>query len=268
MLRTQLGDLDLNRLGFGAMRLTGRAPWGPAPDRAEAISVARRAVEAGCQLIDTADAYSLGLNEDLVAEALYPYGDHVVVATKVGQSRPGGEWVRLGRPEYIRQQAELSLMRLKLETIDLYQLHRIDPTVPLADQMGAFAQLVDEGKIQRIGLSQVSVPELERALEYVDIASVQNKYSISDRSDDDVLAFCEREGIAFLPWAPLEISAADRPKVAAVAAELDATEQQVALAWLLHRSPAMLPIPGTSKLAHLEQNLAAREIPAGAVAGL
>lgn len=268
MTKVNLGDLSVNQLGFGAMRLTGRAPWGPAPDRDEAIAVARRAVEAGCQLIDTADAYSLGLNEELVAEALAPYREGVVVATKVGQARPGGEWAPLGRPEYIQQQVELSLMRLRLETIELYQLHRIDPQVPLADQLGALAQLVDEGKIQRIGLSQVSVRQLELALETVEVASVQNKYSISDRSDDDVLAYCERSNIAFLPWQPLTISDADRPKVAQVAKRIDATERQVALAWLLHRSPAMLPIPGTAQLAHLEENLAARDIPAEAVAGL
>lgn len=268
MTTVRLGDLQLDQLGFGAMRLTGAAPWGPAPDRDEAIAVARRAVEAGCQLIDTADAYAIGLNEELVADALAPYADGVVIATKVGQARPGGDWRPLGRPEYIRQQAELSLLRLRLDTIDLYQLHRIDPQVPLADQMGAFAQLIDEGKVRRVGLSQVSVEQIEEARQHVEIASVQNKYSLSDRSDDDVLDYCEAAGIAFLPWQPLTVSEADRARVEEVAGPLGVTGRQVALAWLLQRSPVMLPIPGTSQLGHLEQNLAAREIPAQAVADL
>jgi pyridoxine 4-dehydrogenase len=247
-----IGDLSVRRLGFGAMRLTG---YRPAADRTEAIGVARRAVELGVQLIDTADAYGIGANEELLAEALHPYDD-LLVATKVGHTRPSpSEWVPLGRPEYLRQAAELSLRRLRVERIDLLQLHRIDPAVPLADQLGALRQLQDEGKVRHVGLSEVTVVQLEQALREVDVVSVQNRYNLGDREHESVLEHCERTGIAFIPWLP--IPRRELPALDKVAAETGATPTQVALAWLLHRSPALAPIPGTSRRAHLEENVAA-----------
>ncbi len=260
MRDVKIGDRSVAQLGFGAMRLTGAAPFGDAPDRDTAIAVCRAAVEAGCQLVDTADAYALGLNEELVAEALSPYADEVLVATKAGQARPGDDWVPLGRPEYLKQQAHLSLMRLRLEVIDLFQLHRVDPKVPLADQAGALRELIEEGVVRAVGLSQVSVETIEAFREIVPIASVQNRYSISARNDEDVVDHCEREGIAFLPWRPLEISSRVVNAVQPVADRLDATPTQVALAWALQRSPVMLPIPGTASLEHLAENLAARDL--------
>lgn len=256
----KIGDRTVAQLGFGAMRLTGAAPFGDAPDRDTAIAVARAAVEGGCQLVDTADAYALGVNEELVAEALSPYGDDVLIATKAGQARPGTRWVPLGRPDYLIQQAHVSRLRLKLDVIPLFQLHRVDPTVPLADQAGALKDLLDDGVVAAVGLSQVSVAQLEEFRSIVPIASVQNKYSISDRSDDAVLEHCEREGIPFLPWRPLEVSDAVAATVQPIADRLGATPSQVALAWLLQRSPVLLPIPGTASLEHLAQNLAARDL--------
>jgi pyridoxine 4-dehydrogenase len=251
------GDLPVHRLGFGAMRLTGR----PASlEREAATAIARRAVELGVTLIDTADAYDLGTNEELLAEALHPYRTGVVIATKGGQVNLGREWIPLGRPEYLRQQAELSLRRLKLERIDLYQLHRVDPTVPLADQIGALRRLRDEGKIRHIGLSEVTVEQLVEASRIAPIASVQNRYNLTDRRSEAVLEHCERHGIAFLPWLPVAPLTSGGGAVARVAARHGVTTTQVALAWLLHRSPAILPIPGTSRLAHLEQNVAAAHI--------
>jgi len=252
------GDLPVHRLGFGAMRLTG----GGAPDRATALTIARRAVELGATLIDTADSYDLGDNEELLAEALHPYRSDVVIATKGGQVNLGRDWIPLGRPEYLRQQAELSLRRLRLDRIDLYQLHRIDPAVPLADQLGALRQLRDEGKVRHVGLSEVTVGQLEAAERIMPIASVQNRYNLDDRASDDVLDYCTRHGIAFLPWLPVARSViANGADVAgSVAARLGATRAQVALAWLLRRSPVVLPIPGTSSLAHLEENLAAARV--------
>lgn len=255
-----IGDRTVPQLGFGAMRLTGAAPFGDAPDRDTAIAVCRAAVEAGCQLVDTADAYALGLNEELVAEALSPYGDDVLIATKAGQARPGRGWVPLGRPDYLIQQAHVSRLRLKLDVIPLFQLHRIDPTVPVADQAGAMKSLLDDGVIAAVGLSQVSVSQLEEFRAIVPVTSVQNKYSISDRTDDDLLVHCEREGIAFLPWRPLEVSDTVAPTIQPIADRLGVTSSQVALAWLLQRSPVMLPIPGTASLAHLAENVAARDL--------
>jgi aryl-alcohol dehydrogenase-like predicted oxidoreductase len=248
------GDLPVHRLGYGALRLRP----GPA-DRANSIAVARRAVELGVRLIDTADAYYLGQNEELLAEALHPYPADLVIATKGGQVHPGNDWIPLGRPEYLRQQTELSLRRLRVDTIDLYQLHRIDPTVAFEDQIGALKRLRDDGKVRHVGLSEVSVDELVLASRIVPIVSVQNLYNLTDRGAEDVLEHCEREGIAFLPWLPVKPSTAagGNDPLARIAARLGASPAQVALAWLLQRSPVMLPIPGTSSLAHLAENVAA-----------
>ncbi|MFI5729589.1 aldo/keto reductase [Kribbella sp. NPDC051587] len=254
--RLKIGDLDVNRLGFGAMRISGY--YRPDTDRTEAIRVARRAVELGVDFIDTADSYGLGANEDLLAEALHPYGD-VVIATKVGRTRPSpGEWTPCGRPEYLKQAAELSLRRLKIDQIDLLQLHRIDPTVPAADQFGALAELVAEGKVRRLGLSEVTVDQLREARATLDVVSVQNRYNVTDREHEDVLDYCTTEGIAFVPFVPIANGEhAGSPELAAIAQELDATAAQLSLAWLLHRSPVVVPIPGTSSLKHLEENVAA-----------
>lgn len=256
----KIGGRAVNQLGFGAMRLTpDPGETGPPHDRS--IAMLRRAVDAGVQLIDTADSYSYGRNEELVAEALHPYAADLLITTKAGQSRPGGGWVPLGRPEYLKQQVDLSLMRLRVEVIELFQLHRIDPKVPFDDQVGALAELQHDGKIRQIGLSQVSVDQVERARAITEIVSVQNKYSLGFRraQDEALLDYCEREGVAFLPWRPLDIAGVES-RVARVAAELDASPSQVALAWLLQRSPVMLPIPGTSTPEHLEENLAARDL--------
>jgi aryl-alcohol dehydrogenase-like predicted oxidoreductase len=252
------GDLTVNRLGFGAMRITGE----PGLDRAGGIALARRAVELGVTFIDTADSYDLGENEELLAEALSPYPPGLVIATKGGQCHPGDDWIPLGRPEYLRQQAQLSLRRLRLDRIDLYQLHRIDPAVPLADQLGALRRLQDEGKVRHIGLSEVTVEQLAQALAIAPIVSVQNRYNLADRAAEDVLDYCERRGIAFIPWfpvAPLRRGNGGDP-LARVAARHGATRTQVALAWLLHRSPAILPIPGTSSRAHLAENVGAARL--------
>jgi len=253
------GDLPVRRLGFGAMRLTGEPAW---LDRSTAIAIARRAVELGVTFIDTADSYDLGDNEELLAEALYPYRPGVVIATKSGHINLGREWIPLGRPEYLRQQAELSLRRLRLDRIDLYQLHRIDPTVPLADQIGALRRLQDEGKVRHVGLSEVTVTQLTEAEEITPIVSVQNRYNLTDRASEDVLQYCERRGIAFIPWLPVApTTTADvADPISAVADRRGATRAQVALAWLLRRSPVMLPIPGTSSRAHLEENVAAASL--------
>lgn len=251
----------MRRLGFGAMRLT--PAWDPPRDRSAGIAVARRAVELGVNLIDTADFYCLGANEELLAEALHPYPDDLVIATKAGAVRASAsDWIPLGRPEYLRQQAELSLRRLRVERIDLFQLHCVDPLVPLSDQLGAFQQLKDEGKIGHIGLSEVTVEQLDQARRFVEVASVQNRYNLADRGHESVLERCASHGIAFLPWRPIASGATSRAPaaLAAVAKELGATPVQVCLAWLLHRSPVLLPIPGTTDLAHLEENVAAREL--------
>ncbi len=250
---------SVRRLGFGAMRLTG---WGQ-PGTEESKAVARRAVELGVTFIDTADAYDLGLNEELLAEALHPYPENLLIATKVGHSRPSrGEWVPLGRPEYLRQQAELSLRRLRVDRLDLLQLHRLDPKVPLSDQIGALKQLKDEGKIARIGLSEVTVAQLDQAREIAPIVSVQNRYNLTDRASEDVLGHCEREGIAFIPWLPIARGghAQGAGLLGKVAADLGATPAQVSLAWLLRKSPVIIPIPGTSSKEHLEENCAAADV--------
>ena len=254
------GDLPVHRLGFGAMRLTGKGIWGEPRDRGEAIAALRRAVELGVNLIDTADSYGPEVSERLIAEALYPYPPGLVIATKAGFVRPGpDQWKLNGRPDHLQAAFEGSLRRLKLERIDLYQLHRIDPQVPLADQLGVFKRLQEEGKVRHVGLSEVSVDDVERARKIVPIVSVQNRYSPIDRQHESVLDYCEREKLAFLPWNPLGAGAALRPSspLARVAARLRATPAQVAIAWLLRRSPVMLPIPGTSSVKHLEENVGA-----------
>jgi pyridoxine 4-dehydrogenase len=247
------GDLPVHRLGFGAMRL-------PEGDPAAAHALARRAVELGVNFIDTADSYDLGRNEELLAEALHPYPDGVVVATKAGHCHPHDEWIPLGRPEYLRQQAELSLRRLRVARIDLFQLHRIDPTVALADQIGALRQLQDEGKVRHVGLSEVSVEQIVEAGRITPIVSVQNRYNLVDRRSESVLVHCERHGIAFLPWLPIAPSVRSDSPVTEVARRLGATPAQVALAWLLRRSEVMLPIPGTSARHHLEENVGAVDL--------
>ena len=253
------GDLPVHRLGFGAMRLTGKGIWGEPRDVREAIAVLRRAVELGVNLIDTADSYGPEVSERIIAEALYPYPPGLVIATKAGLERPGPDrWKPNGRPEHLRAACEGSLRRLKLERIDLYQLHRIDPEVPFADQLGTFKRMQQEGKVRHVGLSEVSVGEIERARKIVPIVSVQNRYSPTDRQHESVLDHAEREKMAFLPWYPLGAGAALRPgsPLARVAARRHATPAQLALAWLLRRSPVMLPIPGTSSVKHLEENVA------------
>ena len=254
------GDLPVHRLGFGAMRLTGKGIWGEPRDVREAIAVLRRAVALGVNLIDTADSYGPEVSERIIAEALYPYPPGLVIATKAGLERPGPDrWKPNGRPEHLRAACEGSLRRLKLERIDLYQLHRIDPEVPFSDQLGTFKRMQQEGKVRHVGLSEVSVGEIERARKIVPIVSVQNRYSPTDRQHESVLDHAEREKMAFLPWYPLGAGAALRPgsPLARVAARRHATPAQVALAWLLRRSPVMLPIPGTSSVKHLEENVAA-----------
>ena len=248
------------RIGFGALRLCGSHGFEPTRDRAAARDVLRRAVDLGVTLIDTADSYGLGDNEELIAEALHPYPADLVIATKAGQSRPSrGAWVPLGRPEYLRQQAELCLRRLRVERIELFQLHRVDPQVPLADQVGPLRDLRDEGKIAHIGLSEVTVDQLEEATKIAPIASVQNLYNWADRRHDDVVEYCTRQGTAFLPWLPVA-GGRHHPALAALAAAVGATPAQVALVWLLHRSPVMVPIPGTRSPDHLADNVRAASI--------
>jgi pyridoxine 4-dehydrogenase len=254
------GDLTVNQLGFGAMQFTGSGVWGPPADRAECVRVARRALELGVTFIDTADSYGPFISEEIIAEALHPYADDLVIGTKGGNLRTGPNiWIPCGRPDYLRQQLELSLRHLKLERIDLYQLHRIDPTVPLEETLGGLKEMQDEGKIRHIGLSEVSVAEVEQARKVVDVVSVQNLYNLADRHHEAVLDYCEKENLAFIPWFPLATG-----KLAGSGGALDkAAEQhglapaQLALAWVLQRSPVMLPIPGTSKVAHLEENMKA-----------
>lgn len=257
------GDLPVVRLGYGAMQITGPGIWGPPRGHDESIRVLRRAVELGITFIDTADSYGPEVSEQLIREALHPYADDVVIATKAGLTRQGPDvWTQLGFPPYLRQQCELSLRRLGVETIDLFQLHRIDRNYPLEDQVGELKKLQDEGKVRHIGLSEVTVDQLEAAREVADIASVQNLYNLGNRSAEDLLDHCEREGIGFIPWFPLatgELSKEDGP-LADASREHGATPSQLALAWLLRRSPVMLPIPGTSRVAHLEQNTAAAGI--------
>jgi aryl-alcohol dehydrogenase-like predicted oxidoreductase len=257
------GDLEVNRLGYGTMQLTGEGVWGEPDDRDEAIAVLRRAVEAGVNFIDTADSYGPEVAERLIYEALHPYGDDLVIATKAGLTRAGpGDWRPLARPEYLRQQCELSLRRLDLETIDLFQLHRIDAKVPLEEQVGELKNLQDEGKIRHIGLSEVDVDQLEAAQKYATIATVQNLFNLTARDAEPLLDHCTEKGIGFIPWFPLATGKLleDGGPLAEIAADTGAEPSQLALAWLLRRSPVMLPIPGTSSVAHLDQNLGAAEL--------
>jgi aryl-alcohol dehydrogenase-like predicted oxidoreductase len=252
--------LRVARLGFGAMRLTGKGIWGAPANRADALTVLRRAVELGVNFIDTADSYGPHVAEELIAEALHPYPAGLVIATKGGFDRPGPDkWVENGRPEHLISACEGSLRRLRLDRIDLYQLHRIDSKVPAADQLGTLKKLQEQGKIKHIGLSEVSVQQIQDSQKIVDVVSVQNRYSVTDRGSEDVLNYCEQHKIGFIPWFPLaagKLSGPDSP-IGHAAKKLNATPSQAALAWLLWRSPVMLPIPGTSNAKHLEENVAA-----------
>jgi pyridoxine 4-dehydrogenase len=257
------GELEVVRMGFGAMRITGEGIWGPPNDHDGAIAVLRRAVELGVNLIDTADSYGPGVSEELIAQALHPYPDHLVIATKAGFARPGpGRWVEDGRPEHLRTAVDGSLARLRLERIDLLQLHRIDPKVPADDQLGTLEELRGQGKIRFIGLSEVSVEQLEHARTRVEVVSVQNLYNVTNRKSEPVVDRCEELGLAFLPWYPLAVGKlANRGgALAEVAERTGSTPAQVALAFLLHRSPVMVPIPGTSSAVHLEENVAAASV--------
>jgi len=257
------GELTVNRLGFGAMRLTGDGVWGEPRDPEECKRVLRRAIELDVNLIDTADAYGPEVSERLIADALYPYPYDLVIATKGGLTRSGpNQWHPDGRPEHLREACEGSLSRLRLERIELYQLHRVDPKVPLEESLGALIQMREEGKIEHIGLSNVSLDQLQRARQLTPIVSVQNRYNLTDRADEDVLEECERAGIAFIPWFPLATGklATDGGPLAQIAERHDATPAQIALAWLLNRSPVTLPIPGTASVEHLEENVGAARI--------
>jgi aryl-alcohol dehydrogenase-like predicted oxidoreductase len=257
------GDLTVHRLGYGAMQLTGPGVWGEPADRDGAVRVVRAAVEEGVDFIDTADSYGPAVSEQIIAEALHPYPENLVIATKAGFTRTGpGKWVAVGRPSYLTQQVELSLRNLRVERIDLIQLHRIDPEVPLADQLGAFVDLKEQGKVRHIGLSEVSVEQLKAAREITEIVSVQNLYNLTNRKSQDVLDYATAEGLGFIPWFPIatgDLASPESP-VAAIARELDATPAQVALAWLLRKSPVMLPIPGTKSVEHLTENMGTRDL--------
>lgn len=256
------GELSVNRLGFGAMRITGEGVWGWPKDRAEALKVLKRAVDLGVNLIDTADAYGPETSELLIAEALHPYPKGLVIATKGGLTRPGpGSWVPDGRPEYLKQCVEKSLKRLQLDRIDLYQLHRIDPKVPAEESLGALKEMRDAGKIRYVGLSEVTPEEIDRARKILPIATIQNRYNVADRKWENALKYCEKEGLGFMPWAPVAGGRSLREKaLAGVAKEQNASVYQVALAWLLQHSSVMLPIPGTSSVAHLEDNMGAAKL--------
>ncbi len=256
------GDLTVNRLGYGAMQLPGDGVWGPTADHAGALAVLRRAVELGVDFIDTANSYGPYVADELIREALFPYGA-TVVATKAGLVRTGpGEWHPLGRPEYLRQEAELTLRRLGVDRLDLFQLHRIDPQVPREEQFGVLKELQDEGKVRHVGLSEVSVEELDAAREVLPIATVQNRFNLTDRASADVLDRCTELNIGFIPWFPIATGALAQPggPVDHLVAETGATPSQIALAWLLHVSPVVLPIPGTKSIAHLEDNLGAAQV--------
>jgi pyridoxine 4-dehydrogenase len=257
------GDLEVHRLGFGAMRITGEGIWGPPDDPDEAKRVLRRVVELGIDLIDTADSYGPEVSENLIAEALHPYPDDLVIATKGGLRRTGpGQWPRDARPERLKETCEASLRRLKLERIDLYQLHSPDPQVSYEDSVGALKELQDEGKIRHVGVSNVSVEELERARGIAEVVTVQNRYNLEDRHSEDVLEACEQAGIGFIPWFPLATGRLAEPGGALdrIARKQDATPAQIALAWLLARSPVMIPIPGTASVEHLDEDFAATRI--------
>ena len=257
------GDMNVHRLGYGAMRITGEGIWGEPKNPEGARKLLRRVVELGINFIDTADSYGPEVSERLIAEALHPYPKGLIIGTKGGLTRSGpGKWAPVGRPEYLRQCVELSLRRLRLDRIDLYQLHRFDSAVPIEDTLGALKELQDAGKIRHIGLSEVSVKEIEQARKLVTVVSVQNLYNLSDRKHDDVVTYCEKNKIGFIPWFP--VAAGDLAKPGGVldkaAKEHGATVSQLALAWLLHRSPVMIPIPGTSSIPHLEENTAAASL--------
>lgn len=258
-----LGDMPVVRLGYGAMQITGPGVWGEPRDRDEAIAVLRRAVDLGVTFIDTADSYGPDVSEEIIHEALHPYEHGIVVATKAGLARTGpGKWVPVGRPAYLKQQVELSLRKLGTERIDLIQLHRIDPEVPIADQVGALKELQDAGKVRHIGLSEVDVDQLKEAQRTAEIVSVQNMFNLANRTAEPLLDHCTAEGIGFIPWFPLATGELSKEGsvLTALAEQHDASPAQLALAWLLHRSPVMLPIPGTSSVAHLEDNLGAAAI--------
>jgi aryl-alcohol dehydrogenase-like predicted oxidoreductase len=259
-----LKDLGtVHRLGFGAMRIVGDGVWGEPNDRQAAVDVVRRAVDLGVDFIDTADSYGPNISEEILAEALHPYKEGLKIATKVGFTRTGpNQWIPVGRPEYLRQQTELSLRKLKVDTLDLLQLHRIDPKVDAEEQFGVLRELQDEGKVRALGLSQVSVEELEAAGKHFTVSTVQNRYNLTDRSSDDVLRYSEENGIGFIPWAPISAGELAQPggPLDEAAKRLGATASQVALAWLLRRSPVMMPIPGTGSVKHLEENMAAAGI--------
>ena len=257
------GDLNINRLGYGAMRLTGPGIWGEPKDRNEARKVLQRAVELGVNFIDTADAYGPDVSEEIIAEALYPYAEGLVIATKGGFARSGpNKWEMVGRPEYLRQCVEMSLRRLKLERIDLYQLHRIDPKVPVEESLGALKDMQKAGKIRHIGLSEVSSAEIEQAGKTVKIVSVQNQYNLSDRQHEKVLQYCEQHNLGFIPWFPVAAGKLAKAggKLDTIAKQHHATVAQISLAWLLHHSPVLIPIPGTSSVNHLEENMGAAKL--------
>jgi|SRR3984957_12399607 len=257
------GDLTVNRLGYGAMRITGDGIWGEPKDTEGAKKVLRRAVELGVNFIDTADSYGPDVSEQLIGEALSPYAKGVVIATKAGLTRQGpNEWLPVGRPEYLQQQVEMSLRRLKLERIDLWQLHRIDPKVPVAESLGVIKKLQQQGKIRHVGLSEVKPHEIDQARKVIEIVSVQNQYNIGDRQHDDVVDYCTKHKLAFIPWFPVAAGKLAKPggKLDAAAKRHGATVSQLSLAWLLHRSAVILPIPGTSSVKHLEENIAAADV--------
>jgi pyridoxine 4-dehydrogenase len=260
------GDLTVNRLGFGAMRITGDGIWGEPKDHDESIRALRRAIELGINLIDTADAYGPEVSERLIAEALHPYPKGLVIATKGGLTRQGpNRWAPVGRPEYLIQCVEMSLRRLKVERIDLWQLHRIDPQVPVEESLGAIKDLQKQGKIRHVGLSEVKPSEIERARKTVDIVSVQNQFNISGRQHDDTVAYCAQHSLSFIPWFPVAAGKLAKPggPLDKLAKQYRATVSQLALAWLLHHSPVILPIPGTSSVKHLEENAAAAGVHLG-----
>ncbi|QNI37308.1 aldo/keto reductase [Edaphobacter albus] len=257
------GDLPIHRLGFGAMRITGKGIWGEPQDPENAKKVLRRAVELGVNFIDTADSYGPEVSERLIGEALAPYAKGVVIATKAGLTRQGPDrWLPVGRPEYLQQEVEMSLRRLKVERIDLWQLHRIDPKVPVEESLGVIKQLQEQGKIRHVGLSEVKPHEIDQARKVIEIISVQNLYNLSDRKHEDVVNYCEKNDIAFIPWFPVAAGKLTQPggALAAAAKRHNATVSQLSIAWLLHRSPVILPIPGTSSLEHLEENIGAGNV--------